>query len=151
MQKNISKTVILISITLLLNYCKKSDEMLSKMKLLTQKKWFVIASKHSLNGGPWVDDYATMPKCITDDFISFNIDGSYIKDEGVTKCNVSLPQIIGTGTWIFTTNETKILTSESPSTSDGADILQLDGNTLKISEQSISGNNVNKIETTYGH
>jgi hypothetical protein len=147
MQKNILKTIVLV--LLIFNNCKKGDDILSKTKLLTQKKWFVIASKYSLNGGAWVDDYNTMPNCVNDDFVSFNADGSYIKDEGATKCLASLPQIIGTGTWSFTTNDTKISTSEY--TNGAADILQLDANTLKISGQFTSGSDFYKFETTYGH
>ena len=76
----------------------------SKTELLTSKVWKVTA--FTLDGQNF---FSQLDDCEKDDLTTFKTNGSFIEDEGATKCNVSDPQIITSSTWKFIDNETKIL------------------------------------------
>lgn len=135
----------------LMTGCKK-EEVLSKTELLCQKSWVVTASRSQTNGGAWSDDFSSNPACEKDNTYSFTTSGSFIADEGATKCRSTDPQAIITGTWQFTANETKISLKNQPSpTPEVYDVTQLDAKTFILRGQTTSGTNVYVDEITFGH
>ena len=134
----------------LMTGCKK-EEVLSKTELLCQKSWMLTASRSQTNGGAWRSEFATARACEKDNTFTFTTSGSYIWDEGATKCSSADPQIIDTATWKFTTNETKIsFGSPNSSNSDVLDIVKLDANTFMLRGETTSGTNVYVDEITFG-
>jgi len=71
--------------------------------------------------------------------------------EGATKCSVSGPQTIQTGTWAFTSNSTHISISQPSGNPVDLAIEQLDDNTLKMLQEVVSGGHDYKDEATYVH
>lgn len=55
-----------------------------------------------------VDALAQLQACERDNIIKVKADGTYIVDEGATKCNPADPQTVETGNWVFASNETKL-------------------------------------------
>lgn len=49
-----------------------------------------------------------MDACVKDDIYQFKTDGTYILDNGATKCYPDEPQIVDQGTWAFNVDETII-------------------------------------------
>lgn len=108
-----------VSMALAISSCKKDDDNNStpannnnsgggstptKTEMLTAKKWKVVGLTV---GGQ--DFYAQMDACDKDDTYEYKTDGTYIEDEGATKCDPGDPQEITKDTWKFTDNETKIV------------------------------------------
>jgi predicted HNH restriction endonuclease len=113
------------AIVVVLSSCSKSDDntpsepapsntQLTRTEIITSKNWKLTAN--TLNGQ---DRFSIKKDCVKDDIFQFKTDGSYIRDEGATKCDPSDPQIIISSTWKFLDNETK---------------LELDGSTTNIKE-----------------
>lgn len=134
--------------TCLMTGCVK-EEVLSKTDLLTQKSWVFTAIRSQTNGGNWTDEFSSFTACEKDNTVTFTSSGSYIVDEGATKCRSTDPQVQESGTWRFTTNETKI--SIGSTSSEVWSVLQLDANVLKIQVQSTSGTTTYTTEATFGH
>lgn len=89
----------------------------SKTTLLTSSDWSIAGAQHKdVSASVWTDDYATMQPCQKDNRIVFRANGTYETNEGATKCNASDPQIVQTGTWSFTTNETMLVTQATNGT-----------------------------------
>jgi hypothetical protein len=107
----------------------------TKTQLLTGKNWKVTAltvdpPRPYVAFGPAVTDwYSQMKGCEQDNLFKFNSDGTMIKDEGATKCNVNDPQTIS-GTWVFNTDQT-IVTTTINSVSISYTIVELTTTTLK--------------------
>jgi hypothetical protein len=76
---------------------------LTKTEMLTAKKWKLVGL--TVGGA---DFYSQFDDCDKDDTFEYKTDGTYIEDEGATKCDPSDPQVITTATWKFTDNETKL-------------------------------------------
>ena len=55
-----------------------------------------------------VDVFAQLETCEKDNITKVKADGTYTVDEGATKCDPADPQIVETGNWSFTNNETKL-------------------------------------------
>ncbi len=103
------------SMAALISSCKKDDDNtpaptnnsggnnLTKTEMLTAKKWKITALTV---GGQ--DFFTLFDDCDKDDTHEFKTDGTYINDEGATKCDPSDPQTISTSNWKFIDNETKI-------------------------------------------
>lgn len=88
------------------------------------------------------DWYSQMDACEKDDLITFNSNGTYTQDEGVSKCNAADPQTT-TGTWVWNSTETIITMTETGSTTpSSSNVLTNDGTNLKItSTENIGGTN----------
>lgn len=88
--------------------CKKDEDSgsnspaKSKTELITSGSWKI--SSLVLGGA---DIWPSQDACDKDDLSIFKADGTYIDDEGPTKCDASDPQQ-STSTWKFTNNETMI-------------------------------------------
>lgn len=111
--KKITLFVLVAVMATLVSSCKKDDDNNSnnpsggssatKTEMITAKSWKVTGLTV---GGQ--DFYSQMDACDKDDLHTFKTDNTYIYDEGASKCDPSDPQVISTGTWKFTENETKI-------------------------------------------
>ena len=91
--------------------CKKDDNnnnnngpQMTKKEMLTAKSW--KATGMTIGGS---DFWPLVDACERDDLYTFKTDGTYIEDEGATKCDPADPQVITTSTWAFIQNDTKIV------------------------------------------
>ena len=104
-------TILFFSLIGLLAFtgCQKDDPPapLTKTQLIS-RNWKVTAATGTFPPLPVVDILAQTPACDRDNIIQVKSDGTYIEDEGPTKCSPSDPQTANTGNWSFTTNETKL-------------------------------------------
>jgi len=149
MNKKLQKLLpALFLITLFSVNCSKDKdpEPKSKTTFLTQKDWLVSKFEEKLNNGPYVDDFPNWSPCEKDDKYVFETGNTYEYNEGATKCNASDPQIIYTGSWALTDNETKILFGSSSFTID-----QLDDNTLIISATEVLAPDTYTLKVTFTH
>jgi hypothetical protein len=102
----------LLSLTIFAISCKKSDDnsnnpVKTKTQLLTQSPWKnSVVLRRSNTTDPWVS--ANTPPCSFDDITTFSTALTYSIDNGPTKCNSGEPQIVETGNWNFTANETHV-------------------------------------------
>jgi len=100
-------------------------------------------------GGTLITDfYAQYSACSTDNIYRFNTNGTFSYDEGPSLCNVGDPQTY-TGTWVFGNNETKLTITFTGNPGDTYDILQNDGNILKLTYTAIESGITYTITDTY--
>lgn len=141
-----------------LSACKKdSDTTPSETDLLTTPRWRITAETETLtlpqpggSPGPTVfDRYAGKPACERDNFHKFNMDRTWIIDEGLNRCLPNDPQV-SNSTWDFNSDQTKLLVPSISQTSNLSelDIVELTPSTLRL-RFDISGNNTDVIETTF--
>jgi hypothetical protein len=129
----------------------------TKIQLLTQRNWKIVATEKQDNLGRWSPAYLASfsfaSACEKDNCYVFSSKGIYEQNEGTTKCSSADPQIIKTGTWRFQSNETKILLNITGSPSDAAvSVDQLDENKLKLTFTHYkSGLVLSRERITYGH
>jgi hypothetical protein len=129
--------------------CKKEDKTtptptLTKTDLLTAKSWKVTDLKvagNSIFNSPLVED------CDKDDLTKFNASKSVTFDEGKAKCDPSSPQS-RTGSWEFTTNETKLKVTDSDGSMEEGTISTLNSTTLIVTQPDYAGTGV-AAEITY--
>lgn len=113
--KKITLLFLAFSMAALISSCKKDDDNTStpstgggstaatKTEMLTAKNWKITAG--TLGGQ---DIFSSSDECDKDDLHIFKTDGTYVNDEGATKCDPTDDQIIVTSTWKLIDNETKI-------------------------------------------
>ena len=126
--------------------CKKGKDSDSKTQLLTNQEWKIIKSESKVNSDPFIDHYPSLPPCTQDDKYKFNTDNTYVLSEGASKCNPTDPDIIFSGTWHFTQNETKIQIDGTESTID-----QLNSSSFIISNSYYSNPDSNFYRYTFAH
>lgn len=107
----------------------------TKTELLTAGPWIGSA----LTANPGIDPFGSgtpitdlwnsvlISACSKDDFTVYKTDGTYVIDDGATKCDPADPQTT-TGTWKFATNETQMILDSS---STPYNIMKLDASTLE--------------------
>ena len=116
----------------------KDSEPKSKTSLLTSESWKMTASvvdpAVDWDGfGTMVTNiYSQMPACSKDDIVTFKSNGTYINEEGPSKCDPSDPDVIDTGTWTFNSDETKIIIDDGEGFTMDANILELTSSSMKI-------------------
>lgn len=110
------KTIIFkllpLMVVLAMASCKKDDP--TTTELLTNSKGWILVSLTTdpaivdpITGTNITDLYAQQDACDKDDITIFQDNGTYIADEGATKCDPSDPQT-DTGTWVLSTDEKTI-------------------------------------------
>jgi hypothetical protein len=148
--KKFSTYLVLAVVSLAnLNSCKKDDETtptptLTKTDLLTAKSWKVTDVKIA---GQTIFDSPLVEACEKDDLTKFNANKSITFDEGAEKCDASSPQS-RTGSWEFTTNETKLNMTDSDGSVVEGTISTFTSTTLIVTEPNIYGSGV-AGEVTY--
>ena len=109
--------------------CKKDDPTPPTKTELISRNWKITALSGTFPPLPAIDLYAQMSACEKDNIMKVSSNGTYILDEGLTKCNASDPQVVESGNWSFSSNETKITIG-----SDTFDIVSLSATTLVITQ-----------------
>ncbi|MBF9235968.1 lipocalin family protein [Hymenobacter sp. BT683] len=143
--KSLSTYVLLAAMAVLTVSCKKDSEAtpsLTKTDLLTAKSWRLTDVK--LGGQSF---YAFLDDCDKDDFIKFNTNKSATYDQGALKCDQTEPQT-ATGTWEFTTNETKLKITDPAGDVEEGTITTLNATSLVLSDPNYGGAGV-AAELTY--
>jgi hypothetical protein len=129
--------------------CKKDEtaslqRAATKTDVLTAKSWKVtdikIADK-SIFRTMLVDS------CSKDDLTKFNANKSVTFDEGTLKCDAASPQS-RTGSWEFTTNETKLKVTDADGSVLEQPIRTLNTTTLIVTDPTFAGPGV-AAEVTY--
>lgn len=144
------KLILAIAFVFVLASCKKSDPEPTNTEKLSGKTWKITAATISPAINGQTDFLNQIPSCTRDNTITFNTNGTYTEDESTTKCNANDPQAVQ-GTWVFGNNETVITTKENGSnTSQNSNVVQNDGNVLKISQVTSINNVVYTVTLTYG-
>jgi len=141
-------SVLAISVFLLCGCGKDEDKDNSKSKttLLTQSDWVRTSLMITINTNPPYDDHQNSAPCQRDNRWVFRTNGSYELNEGPTKCNAADPQIIQTGSWLFSDNETKLTIGSSTFTVD-----QLTETTMVLTYTYSGGGNTTITKGTYVH
>jgi len=104
-------SALLFSMIALLAFtgCQKDDPPAPPTKTeLISRNWKITAASGTFPPLPAVDLLAQTPACKRDNIVQIKSDGTYVEDEGASKCNSTDPQTASTGNWSFTTNETKL-------------------------------------------
>ena len=109
--------------------CKKDNPAPPTNTELISRNWKITAVNGTFPPLPSVDLYAQLPACEKDNVVQVKSDGTYLVDEGSTKCAPTDPQTVETGNWSFTNNETKLnILGES------FDIISLSATTLVLKQ-----------------
>lgn len=125
----------------------------SKTTLLTSSDWGIVGvQQKAVTASVWTDNYATMKPCEKDNRVVFRANGTYETNEGATKCSASDPQILETGTWSLTTNETVLVTQATNGTQIwNATIETLTANSLIISYTQVVSGVTYQYRESYSH
>lgn len=103
-------------------------------ELMAQKKWKLTAgtAKFSFLGqNMTVDMMQEMEDCEKDNTEKYELNGTFVNDEGATKCDANDPQTADSGKWSLAENNTKLIRTNAEGTQT-FDIITLDETTLKI-------------------
>ncbi len=113
--------------------CSKSDDSStpSKKENLCGKNWIMSAAT-TLQNGLTINIFQSLPKCFVDDILNFDINGKFIKDNNVEKCQVSESQT-ESGTWTFSEDEKILIITIS----NGANSETLKFNVIDISASTL--------------
>jgi hypothetical protein len=122
-----------IGLALFLGACDSDSDNASNTDNLTSGQWKLSSgvATFTFNGvQQTVDVYAQLPACDKDNFAEFKSDGTFVSDEGATKCNPADPQQEA-GTWSFTQNETHLVVAGGDYDFD-AEILELTDSRMRV-------------------
>lgn len=103
-------------------------------ELMAQKKWKLTSGtmKVSMFGQNLSFDMMDeMEPCEKDNTEKYELNGTFVNDEGATKCDANDPQTADSGTWSLAENNTKLIRTNTEGTQT-FDIITLDETTLKI-------------------
>ena len=140
----------MLSIALFFVACDKDDNGANNTDNLTGSQWKITSSvaKFTFNGvEQTVDVYAQLPACQKDNLVEFKTDGTFIADEGATKCSPNDPQE-ETGTWVFAQDETHIVVVSDDLNFD-AEILELTDSRLRVKYDTDLSGTVTTTETVF--
>ena len=127
--RTLSVTIAFLAL-LSLTACKKDGSSSNSTKKdLISRNWKITALTGTFPPLPTIDLYAQMSACEKDNILKISSNGTYVFDEGATKCVSTDPQIIESGNWSFNSTETKVTIG-----SDTYDIISLSATTLVISQ-----------------
>lgn len=111
------------------------EESLTKTELFTKAPWMLTSSRFDpplpTQSGSIVNRMAGWAECELDDLYYYLPSGTYKITEGPTKCGESDYDVLDIGIWAFNEQETKLYTGIFDYLNE-YDILQLDGNELKL-------------------
>lgn len=143
----LSKTVLALAvITITFSACKKDEQITPKPEPVPEK----IAT---LSSGNWVLETMTingndvinyMDDCERDDITTFKTNGTYITDEGATKCDPKDKQT-KEGVWKFTDNYTKMVIDNKDVTS----VTLLTKERLEIADTIYEDGNMDILNMTF--
>lgn len=96
----------------------------SRTQLLTAKNWSVItltvepAIDFDQNGTQETNLIPFIQACTLDDFERYATNGTYTFEEGASKCDPNDPQVYESGTWLWNSDETRLVRNNAGQTSD---------------------------------
>jgi hypothetical protein len=122
--------------------CKK-DKDNDGEEQLTQGTWKVIKYEEKAGSAPYEETTSDYELCELDNIWKFTTDGNYEVTEGVSKCNISDPDVYQAGTWSLNSSNTVLTFDGFPFT-----VETLNSTTLIVSIEIISGF---KSRVTYSH
>lgn len=129
------KKFLIVSMVLLASACSKnSDEgsMATKTQLIS-KTWKQTDILASVGLGAQTSVFKTvLTDCQQDNLWQFNSNGTYTFFEGPFRCPTSPSDVIATGTWMFTDNETKITFNDPVNGTQNFSIVELTSTTMKL-------------------
>ncbi len=153
-------SISILASLLLLMSCNKDDDgggntpppTVNKTQLLTAKNWRITA--HNVDPAIDIDNNGTQENnllpfyaaCDLDDIRKFNTNGSYTFEEGATKCDPNNPQVYQTGTWLWNSDNTRLITTASSNVSVDALVPTLNATTMVLVTTVVS-NGVTYTET----
>jgi hypothetical protein len=117
--------------------CKKDDPAPPTKTELISRNWKITAMTGTFPPLPTADLYAQLQACEKDNILKMSSNGTYTLDEGATKCAPTDPQIVETGSWSFSNNETKITVM-----SETFDIVSLSATTLVLKQDVAAGGGI---------
>jgi len=131
----------------LISSCKKDDTK-TKTDLLTAHPWkitaYTLETTTGTNPTTSRDIYAQSASCAKDNFQTFNKDGIWVQDEGLTKCSTTAPQQISSH-WDLTSSETKLTLD-----TEVYDLVALSENTMMLRLTQTNGSTTSVSSITLG-
>lgn len=116
--------------------CKKDSPTPSQM---ISRSWIQTDITLTVNGATQ-SIFSQQSVCDADDIYAFTANGSLTINEGATKCDPADPDVKGTGTWAFGTNNTTLAISDNVNGTQTFNIEKLSTTELVISDTAtISG------------
>ena len=153
MKKTIT-TIIIATMALTFNACKKSEETKTKKELLTTGSWKMTAytvspaKDYNGDGTPDTDWFSFYYACEKDNTFTFKTDNSVIIDEGATKCGTTDPQTTTEANgWSLTNNDNTLNFIDAGATT----LITLDANILKFSFSDSDSTGTTTYTLTFGH
>jgi len=140
--------LFLLGIALLMGACKKDDA--SNSEKLTTGQWKLVSSVGSFtfNGNlQTVDVYANLGACQKDNLVEFKTDGTFVSDEGPTKCGSADPQQT-TGIWSLAQSDTHLIVNGGGYNFD-AEIVEFSDTKLRVKYQTDNGGIVTSYDTVF--
>jgi len=143
MKKSILIFLPVVTILLFLASCKKEDSKTRKELLQENTCWNAskIEAKNPETG--LYEDYTDLllgDACYRDNCYTFNVDGVYKETEGVTKCDPTDEELVATGTWSISADESNISITEDSVTRTGKiETLTADKFVITSTDQSLGG------------
>lgn len=133
-------TIYIFIMAILFTSCSKDKASASNNpQFISASSWYYSNAQIDQNNDG-VGDVAVPPSivlpCYTDNFLTFNVNGTGVLDEGATKCNASDPQTVSFS-WNFTNSEKNINFSTAifPGATGEFKIIKLDNTSLVLSKQ----------------
>lgn len=100
---------------------------------LISKTWKQTDILASVGPGVQTSVFKTvLTDCQQDNLWQFNSNGTYTLFEGPFRCPTSPSDVIATGTWMFTDNETKISFNDAVNGTQNFTIVELSSTTMKL-------------------
>jgi hypothetical protein len=129
-----TKNLILAFTVLAIASCKKDEtpEPVLGAKDLIAKKWKQVSAIETYSFQPGSTDvFPSYDECDKDDINIYNVNGTYSLTAGTLKCSANSPDVLESGTWTLTTNDTKVSITSGGTTYD-LTITELTGTSLKV-------------------
>jgi|CXWL01.1.fsa_nt_gi hypothetical protein len=138
---------ILIAAAVFISCSKNKANQVSRMELLTRNDWVIQKAEEKTGNNPWIDAFPFWQACEKDDRWKFKTDFSLEMNESSMPCGTNSPnQIIDIVTWLFESNEAKLMI-------DGmlSDIEVLNETSLIITASETIGGTTYYSKLTFGH
>jgi hypothetical protein len=138
---------ILIAAAVFISCSKNKANQVSRMELLTRNDWVIQKAEEKTGNNQWIDAFPFWQACEKDDRWKFKTDFSLEMNESSMPCGTNSPnQIIDIVTWLFESNEAKLMI-------DGmlSDIEVLNETSLIITASETIGGTTYYSKLTFGH
>lgn len=132
------KNLFVFALILLSFSCSKDDNKAPAptKKDLFAKTWRQTDILAALGGGVQSSVFTTvLTACQQDNLWQFKTDGTYTLLEGATRCPTSTSDVITTGTWTFSENDTKVTFVDAVNGTQTFTILELTATTMRLNGQ----------------